>query len=281
MAVSIGPVIGIKGEKEFRATLKEIIAETKKYSAEMDRLTASFDKNDSAVVKNKKQHELLQNQIERQNKVVSQNMNLRDEAQRKLQKDETLLEKQKELVGNLNTQYDATKKKVDALKQSYGDSHPYVQGATKVLNDQKEVLKEETQRLDDMNVSIHRSGEVLQTWETKVIEAQAELERLNRELQNTNPIKAWGQQFEDVGEKLETFGDMMSKYVTAPLVALSAYSAKAAADFQDGMAKIYTIAIDSTVPMEQMRDDIVALSNQTGFSIKRSERSSQRGNSET
>ena len=65
MAVSIGPVIGIKGEKEFRATLKEIIAETQKYSAEMDKLTASFDKNDSALTRNAKKHELLKTEIEK------------------------------------------------------------------------------------------------------------------------------------------------------------------------------------------------------------------------
>lgn len=268
MAVSIGPVIGIKGEKEFRAALKEIIAETKKYSAEMDRLTASFDKNDSALSKNAKQHELLKTQIEKQTKVVDQNMKLRDEAQRKLQKDETVLEKQKELLANLNTQYEHTKKKVDALKQAYGESHPYVQGANSVLRDQEKVIKEETQRLEDMQVSVHRSGEVLQTWETKVIESTAELERLNRELKNTNSLKAWGEQLQDVGGKMEEFGESLSKYVSAPLAALGTASVKAAADFEDGMAKIYTIAVDSREPMEKMRQEIVNLSNETGFSLE-------------
>lgn len=267
MAVSIGPVIGIKGEKEFRATLKEIIAETKKYSAEMDRLSASFDKNDTALSKNAKKHELLSQQIEKQSKVVDQNMKLRDEAQRKLQKDETVLQKQKELLANLNTQYEHTKKKVDALKAAYGESHPYVQGANSVLREQEKVIKEETQRLEDMQVSIHRSGEVLETWKTKVIESSAELERLNRELENTKPLRAWGEQLQDIGGKTEEFGNMLTKYVSAPLAALGAASVKAAAEFEDGMAKIYTIAVDSKEPMQEMRQDLVDLSNETGFAL--------------
>ena len=267
MAVSIGPVIGIKGEKEFRATLKEIIAETQKYSAEMDKLTASFDKNDSALTRNAKKHELLKTEIEKQSKVVEQNTKLRDEAQAKLAKDYTLLEKQKELVSNLTTKYEDTKKKVEALKNAYGEAHPIVQGANSVLEDQKKVLTEETQKLDDMNVAIHRSGEVLETWETKVIQSQAELERLNREFENTKPIKAWAEQFEDWGGKLEEFGDMMTKYVSAPLAALGTYATKAALDFEDGMAKIYTIAIDGTKPMQEMHDELMQLSAETGFGL--------------
>ncbi len=267
MAVSIGPVIGIKGEKEFRATLKEIIAETKKYSAEMDRLSASFDKNDTALSKNAKKHELLSQQIEKQSKVVDQNMKLRDEAQKKLLRDETVLQKQKELLANLNTQYEHTKKKVDALKAAYGESHPYVQGANSVLREQEKVIKEETQRLEDMQVSVHRSGEVLETWKTKVVESSAELERLNRELENTKPLRAWGEQLQDIGGKAEEFGDMLSKYVSTPLAALGAASVKAAAEFEDGMAKIYTIAVDSKEPMQEMRQNLLDLSNDTGFAL--------------
>ena len=267
MAVSIGPVIGIKGEKEFRATLKEIIAETQKYSAEMDKLTASFDKNDSALTRNAKKHELLKTEIEKQSKVVEQNTKLRDEAQAKLAKDYTLLEKQKELVSNLTTKYEDTKKKVEDLKNAYGEANPIVQGANSVLQDQKKVLTEETQKLDDMNVAIHRSGEVLETWETKVIQSEAELERLNREFENTKPIKAWAQQFEDIGGKMEEFGDMMAKYVSAPLAALGTYATKAALDFEDVMAKIYTIAIDGTKPMQEMHDELMQLSAETGFGL--------------
>lgn len=267
MAVSIGPVIGIKGEKEFRATLKEIIAETKKYSAEMDRLTASFDKNDSAVSKSAKRHELLRTQIEKQNKVIEQNARMLDEAQKKYQRDQIVLEKQGELVKNLQTQYDQTAKKVDALRAAYGDAHPYVQGANSVLNEQKAVLQEETGRLEDMQVAIHRSGQVVEEWETKLIQSKTELIGLNEEFKNTSPLKAWGEMLQDVGGKMEEFGENLSKYVSTPLAALATASVKAAADFEDGMAKIYTIAIDSTEPMEKMREELMQLSNETGFGL--------------
>lgn len=267
MAVSIGPVIGIKGEKEFRATLKEIIAETKRYSAEMDRLTASFDKNDSALSKNLKQHELLKTEIDKQTKAVEQNTKLRDEAQRKYERDTQALEEQRKKVELLSKQVGVHEKNVVTLTKAYGENDPIVRGATATLNEQKEVLKEESKRLDDMNVSIHRSGEVLETWETKVIQSQAELEQLGREFENTSLTKAWGQQFIDVGEQMADFGDKLTKYVTLPLAGLGTAAVTAAAQFEDGMAKIYTIAVDSSEPMEKMRDDLVQLSNDTGFSL--------------
>ena len=265
--ISIGPTIGIKGEKEFRATLKELISDVQKYGAEMDRLTASFDKNNDALTQNAKKHELLKTEIEKQSEVVAYNSRMRNDAIAAYNRTEQALEKQRTKVATLNTSYEEQKKKVEELTAQYGKNHPEVEKATKELEAQKKELGEATKKLDDMNVSIHRSGQVVNEWNTKLTQSETELDNLRREFENTRPIRAWGETFQNVSDNLTTFGDAMSKYVTAPLTALGGYAIKAAADFQEGMAKIYTIAMDQSEPMEKMQKELVQLSNETGFSL--------------
>lgn len=51
MTVSIYPRIGVEGVKQFRQAFLEITAEAKRFDAEMKRITATFDANDSAMTK--------------------------------------------------------------------------------------------------------------------------------------------------------------------------------------------------------------------------------------
>lgn len=72
MAQDIGPKISLEGEKEYRNSLKNIIAESKALGSEMKALESSFDENTSAEEKMAKKSELLNRQIENQQKYVDQ-----------------------------------------------------------------------------------------------------------------------------------------------------------------------------------------------------------------
>ena len=62
--VSIGPTIQIKGEDQYRLATRKIIQETKELKSEMDLLATQFEKNESAMSKTTKMHELYGKQIE-------------------------------------------------------------------------------------------------------------------------------------------------------------------------------------------------------------------------
>lgn len=51
MAVSIGPRLGIDGEKEYRDSINQIIQQAKTLGSEMKLVTASFDENTEAEEK--------------------------------------------------------------------------------------------------------------------------------------------------------------------------------------------------------------------------------------
>ena len=70
MAVKIGPVIGIDGEKDFRESVKNMIQQGKTLSAEMDNVKQSFKNADDKQTAYAKVAEKLSEQIENQKKIV-------------------------------------------------------------------------------------------------------------------------------------------------------------------------------------------------------------------
>lgn len=111
-------------------------------------------------------------------------------------------------------------------------------------------------------------------WKTALAEAKAELSRLEGELRNVpNKIQIMGQKMQVAGEKIKTagkaitgVGTSMTRYVTAPIAAVSVASVKVATDFETSMAKVSTIADSTVVPIEDMSAAIINLSNETGVS---------------
>ena len=70
MAVSIGPRLGIDGEKEYRDSINQIIQQAKTLGSEMKLVTASFDENTEAEEKAQRTAEVLNKQIDVQKKRV-------------------------------------------------------------------------------------------------------------------------------------------------------------------------------------------------------------------
>lgn len=73
-------------------------------------------------------------------------------------------------------------------------------------------------------------------------------------------------QLEGVGKSLQGVGKTMTATVTTPVVAAFTASTKAALDFEDGIAKVSTIADSSVMGTDALRKGILDLSNQYGKS---------------
>lgn len=262
--VSIGPKIQIQGEDSYRLALRRIIQETKELSSEMDLLTSTFDKNTSTLEKGTRQHQLYAKQVEETEKEVSR---IAEGLEKANQKHEDAVKA-----------YDEQAKKLESLKETQSQYQAELKKAWETGSDVSEEMtnkiaaneqavadaEKETQKYAD---EVERSGRVLADWETSANKAETELNNLRKGFEDTKPLKVWGEQFQEVGEKMSDFGEQLTKYVTLPLAGLATASVKSAAEFEDGMAKIYTIAMDSTEPMGKMREELIQLSNDTGFSL--------------
>lgn len=71
-------------------------------------------------------------------------------------------------------------------------------------------------------------------------------------------------QLAGIGKSMQSVGKTMTATVTAPVVAAFTASTKAALDFEDGIAKVSTIADSSVMGNDALRKGILDLSNQYG-----------------
>jgi len=151
------------------------------------------------------------------------------------------------------------------------------------IEETKKKLEAERQAAADAADALERgdiSQEQYATLQAEVSKTTKELERLEEEAKSA--ANTLGQAFEDAGSKISAAGDkitaagdgiqnMGSKMmpVSAAIAGVATASVAAATDFEDAIAKLSTIADTSEktgVPIEELKDQIMALSDETGIS---------------
>lgn len=422
MPVSIGPTIGIQGEKIFRSELKSILQEVKTLETGMKAMTEAFNKNDSALVRNSKTQAILRKQIEEQRTAV--------------EKTKQMVEESVKAEEHAVTRRDAAKRKLEELQKAYPEVAKTAQVYTDVLGVESKLtkdavaaeqamskeIKKTEKSLETAEAGIYKSQEVTARWREEQIKAEEALRKLEQELLKTpdylgefqrntegaqrhledlersvtladksiqltettynlwtselkknadqqdylkrkleaqksvlqqttqlrkqagevvykeersyynlvkkledakaeygenskqarllttaveeqekrvaeatktyndfvdkekdakiaigettqqlkeqkNAAMIVGDHISQVGDKIASFGDKLTQYVTTPLIGAATASVKFASDFQDGMAKVYTIADRSVVPIDEMADGLKRLSDSSGFSL--------------
>ena len=142
----------------------------------------------------------------------------------------------------LNNEIDATKKKVDILKDAQRNMDA---GGVDKNSDQYMVLQRE------------------------IIAATQELEKLESAAENANAklsqIGAIGDKFSSAGKKVTEIGKKMTG-VSVGIAGIAVTSAKMSMDFEDAIAKVNTIADTTQVPIDSIKKSIIELSDQSGIS---------------
>ena len=128
------------------------------------------------------------------------------------------------------------------------------------------LLKKQQAQMDAKGVD--KNSAEYRKLQREVIEAESKLKTFKAQLRSIGNVKlrALREQVKEVGDKMKTVGKTMTRYVTAPIVAGYTAAAKAALSFEDAMAKVSTISDEAQVPIKQLSNDILKLSNQTGKS---------------
>lgn len=246
--VSIGPTIGIKGESAYTNAMKRIIAETKNLDSEMTLLTASFKKNDSAIENNKKKHELLTRQMEG--------------AQRQL------------LI--MKDGLDIATKKQNEAKQAVEKAQKAHEEAVKTYGKESEQAEKTRVAWEKASNQYNITSRDVERFSEKVHLSEAEIEKLKRQMEELptttqlvgESVQKCGDKIQEIGSSIESVGSSLTMYLTTPLVTAGTAFVKWASDFTDGMAKIYTIADESKKPMSEMRQELIDLSNASGYSLE-------------
>lgn len=142
-----------------------------------------------------------------------------------------------------------------------------------ILNKQVDVQKkrvEELQKmLDQSRAKYGENATETLKWKQAVNDATTELNKLQHALKDIpNSLQTMGESMKSAGEKIKGVGDALMPISAAAAAGLGA-SAKLAMDFESAMAKVSTIADTTTVPVDQLRQSIIDLSNDTRNQRKR------------
>jgi len=137
---------------------------------------------------------------------------------------------------------------------------------SKQIEQQKRRVEETRRMLEQSKQAYGENAKETKTWETRLNEATATLNKMEGQLKKIpNDIQIMGESMKSAGEKIKGVGDALMPISAAATAGLGA-SAKLAMDFESAMAKVSTIADTATVPVDQLRQSIIDLSNDTGIS---------------
>ena len=116
MSVQIGPKIGIEGEKEYRSAIQQIINQAKTLDSAMQRTSSEWDKNTSAMTKNKAIAQNLMQQINLQKDKIADMNSLLAASAEKYGENASQTLKWKQAVDNANTSLNQMESKLNSLQ---------------------------------------------------------------------------------------------------------------------------------------------------------------------
>ena len=137
---------------------------------------------------------------------------------------------------------------------------------SKQIEQQKRRVEETRRMLEQSKQAYGENAKETKTWQTRLNEATATLNKMEGQLKKIpNDFQTMGESMKSAGEKIKGVGDALMPISAAATAGLGA-SAKLAMDFESAMAKVSTIADTATVPVDQLRQSNIDLTNDTGIS---------------
>lgn len=148
MAVNIGPVIGVDGEKEFRKQINQCVQVTKTLDSEMKALTSSFDGNERSQSELAKQSEILTKQVGNQQDKLELLQKGLAESTKKYGENDTRTQKWAQAV------YEATAH-LNRMTAELGDVSGAMTDAVNGTGDMETAMEQAADAADDLADSAH------------------------------------------------------------------------------------------------------------------------------
>ena len=143
---------------------------------------------------------------------------------------------------------------------------------TKSIDDTKERLKQLKAASEQAAKAQDFPQDKYDALQREIAETEQDLKKLEKEMKKFGSVAkqklaAVGESFKAFGKKIGNIGTTLTTKVTVPIVAGFTAATKGALDFEDGLAKAYTIADESVVSIDEMRQGLLDLSNDSGKSV--------------
>lgn len=237
------------------------------------KLTQSELKNASAQVgvfgenseSLKSVQEALAQQIELQAKKV-------DIYRQSIEKVSTKIQENISERDRLKTALDQEKSKYDEVIKLYGKESEEAEKAKKSVDDLTEQYNKKEKAVESNAKSINNYTTNMNKAEAELTIMQGELNKTTNELnkhnnswiQASDTLRSSSEKLKTVGEGATNAGNEILGF-TAPLIAAGVASSKFAMGYESDIAKVSTISDDAQVPIQDLSNQILKLSDDTGI----------------
>jgi len=280
-ANTIGGVIVLGGEREYRTALKGIASEQRELKSEMKLCSSEFKEtqNSMEALEEKsiilsKQYDTQSRKVELYSKAVEESGQKQEESKRKLE--------------NLTSEYEDAERALQDLTQETNASEESIEAQRRTVTELETELRSAQRGFDGARDSTQR-------WQTNLNNANAELVDINRVIERNDThlnearestdrcatsIDEYGRHVSDASDESEEFGrtssegiDMLANALVAAGIAKSVEEiakvliacTENSKEFQVVISKISTVADIQKISMSEMKTQILELSNELGI----------------
>ncbi len=172
--------------------------------------------------------------------------------------------------------------KLEAAKKAYDESASSIGKNADETKKLKEQLDSAQKTYDSSESLVRKNNKAVEGYTIQLNDARGKLQGMESELSEANSkmrshILQWdalktelqesGKAFESAGSKLTGIGKTLTSSVTTALAAAGVGAAKMSSDFEDGQAKISTIADTSEMSMNKIGNGLLDLSNKVNKGV--------------
>lgn len=200
MAISIGPKIGIEGEKEFRSALQNIIQQCKTLASESDKVSTAFKKNTDAISAFKNQSDALQQQLAKQSQRVEQLYQMYEQCSDIYGELDTRTLKWKQALNQAETEADGIRSKISDLNVEL----------------EKDAVTTATKNVESLQAEYDRITTSADNWGNSTTEVEVQQEALSKVIvAQKDKIDALNDLYKTASKQLGRNSDDLIEYETA------------------------------------------------------------------
>lgn len=233
-----------------QSELKASSAQVGVFGKETDKLKVSSEGLSKQIELQRQKVDIYKDSIEKSTQKLNETIKVRDTLKVKLQEETAKYNEAIKLYGKESEEAKKAKESVDKLTEEYKKKEKQVESNAKTIN--------------NYTTNMNKADAELSKLQGELKKANTELDKSNNKwIQASTTLKESSEKLKKTGETVGKVGDGFLK-LSAPLVAAGAAGSIFAMDFEDGMAKISTVADTSKISIGELGKGVIDLSNMSG-----------------
>ena len=191
-----------------------------------------------------------------------------------LEKTNTKMQENISRRDKLKTSLDMEKAKLEAVVKQYGTNSEVATNLKGKIAILSEEYNKKSKAVENNAKSMNNSTVNMNKAQIEMVKTEGKLKSLSKEiLENDSKWLKVSSSMDKYGDKLQTAGHKISGAgdkvltATAPLIIAGIASGKFAREYETALAKVSTISDDTQVPIAELGNQMIQLSNDTGIAV--------------